>query len=463
MGFSSLNIGASALVTAQRAVDTAAHNIANANTEGYTRQRLSIQAGRPGAGTPGMAGSGMLGTGVQVLGIDRLRDRLADAVYRVQSSTAGAADARTAMLDRAQSVLGPFGGGASESLDEFWASWDQLSLHPADPAARSGVINAAESLATSLRDSASSLQQISKDIGLALGDTVTQVNALAREVASLNQSITDAVTNGLQPNDLLDKRDVALDKLATLAGATTSEGPHGSVNVNLGMVPLVRGTSVSPIALANAGTPTGTAYTVVFADTNAPAKVGGTMGGYLEVNNVDIPAFLTKLNTFATTLRDQVNAAHTTGFDPTGAAGGVFFTGTGAADFALAPTMNAAKIAAASTGAPPKPNDGSKALALANLRMNTIPALGGVTLNGELHSIASMLGAAASDAMKDAAAAVSVRNASAQVRAATNAVSTDEEMVELVKFQHAYDAAARVISIVDGMFDTLINRTGAGR
>src|SRR3954463_15974355 len=105
MGFNSLNIGVSALYAAQRAVETAAHNVANSNTPGYTRQRLSVTNAIPTNGVPGRPGSGQVGMGVQIPSIERIRDRLADLVYRSESAAAGSADARSMMLDRAQGVL----------------------------------------------------------------------------------------------------------------------------------------------------------------------------------------------------------------------------------------------------------------------------------------------------------------------------------------------------------------------
>src|SRR5690348_1427096 len=144
MAFSSLSIGASGLYAAQRAVEVAAHNVANANNEGFTRQRVTIESSRPTPGTAGMRGSGDLGTGVAVLEVSRLRDRLADVSFRTEASITGAADARAETLGRADSLLGTFGNGAPEDLSTFLASWNQLSLTPTDASARASVLAAGQ-------------------------------------------------------------------------------------------------------------------------------------------------------------------------------------------------------------------------------------------------------------------------------------------------------------------------------
>ncbi len=157
MSFSTLNIGASSLYAAQRAAETAAHNVANANTEGYTKQRLAITTAQPTPGTAGTRGDGMRGTGITVVSIDRLRDLLSDLSFRAESSNAASTAVRADVTARAQGVLGTYPAGAPAALDRFFASWNQLSLTPQDPSARAAVLDAGQQLALSLNSASEQL------------------------------------------------------------------------------------------------------------------------------------------------------------------------------------------------------------------------------------------------------------------------------------------------------------------
>ena len=147
MSFGTLGIGASGLTAAQRAMEVTAHNISNVNTEGYSRQRAELTTTAPRPGAIGRSGSGMLGTGVQVSQITRIRNQLTDGAWRNESSNQASWTARSDYLARAEQVLGPVDGGATDALSDFWAAWDQLSMYPDALAARRGVIQSGETAA----------------------------------------------------------------------------------------------------------------------------------------------------------------------------------------------------------------------------------------------------------------------------------------------------------------------------
>lgn len=451
MSFGSLQIGVSALTTAQRAVETAAHNVANSAIPGYTRQRLAITAGTPAAGVAGAAGTGMVGTGVQVVAIDRLRDALADVAVRGEAASAGAALGRAEVLDRAQGILGGYGSGVPDAMSKLWASFDQLALSPADPAARQLVVDAASTFAEGIRTAADSLDRLRNDVNSELQGVVVEINSIAAEVADLNRRIADAVTTSQAPNDLLDRRDLALDRLAEISGATVRPSVNGMVDVSLGGATLVRGVATEPLVMTNAP-----AFTLE----GRPAALGGELAGRVSALTTDLVQFGQLLDDVALAVGDAVNAQHALGYTTGGAAGGPVFSGATAREFALAPGLTPAGLAVAASPAA-SPFDGENALALARLR--AADPVTGVSLGDRVHGLAATLGSRAATAARTADAALSGFASVRDAREARNGVSVDEELIELVKFQHAYDAAARVISIADGMLDTLINRTGAGR
>ncbi len=452
MSFSALNIGASALYAAQRASELAAHNVANASTPGFTKQRLSVSTALPSPGTPGLRGDGMRGNGVTIMSIDRMRDLLADLSYRNDAATAGASSARADVLSRAEGVLGVYPGGTSEALDRFFSSWDQLSRTPEAPAARANVLDAGRQLAGSLSSAVAQLGQLSEDIGQRIRSSVEEVNGLARTIAGLNQGIAEAVTGGQSPNDLLDQRDVALDRLSALTGSSVQKGSISQVDVYIGNSLLVTANeSVELRAVRSGGT-----WGVTFPD--GAGVTAGELGAYSRAISVDLPDFVRQIDDVAAQLAARVNAVHrgahsldSHGPDPDG---GDFFVGDTAGTLQVRPDLTESGIAVSASGAA---RDGNAALDMSALRDGS-PSLGDL-----LRGVNSRLGAAVANAQRDRSATAAALSGSDSRRSSSNGVNIDEEMVDLVKFQHAYQAAARVISMADGFYDTIINRMGAGR
>lgn len=458
--FSSLTIGASALYAAQRAVEVAAHNVANATNPSYTRQRLTTQASTPTYGTAGAVGDGDRGTGVTIVSLSRLRDRLADVAYRSEAGTAGASAARSETLSRAEGVLGTYGDGAPEAMSAFLSSWDQLSTNPADGSARTSVLAAGSRLADSLNSAASKLDDVSNEVTLRVGDDVSELNGLLSTVAKLNGSIVKAQTEQREPNDLLDQRDAALDRIAALTGAKVDQQSDGSVTLTTGSGSvLVQGQAATSL------TATGTNPVSVTMG-GSPVALAGEIGGYVSAATTDLPAYRAQLDAVAVRLRDVMNAAHNNGVGSDGTTGVDFFTGTDAATLAVNPALTASTLGAGllttrtdSTGAtvPGAPaGDGSGALAIASALRNTRDT-NGQSVSDLLRGVGSRIGQAATDAARNAKTGASSLASAQAARASADGVSVDEEMVDLVKYQRSYEAAARVISIADGMIDKLIN------
>lgn len=461
MSFSTLGIGASALTAAQRAVETAAHNIANSTVEGYTRQRLNITSAQPTPGTDGMRGSGMRGNGVTIVSIDRLRGELTDVAVRSEEGSAGSAGARAAVLDRAQGILGPYGSGLPESLSKLWTSFTQLGISPNLTAAREGALVTAGQVADGFRDAAAELEQIRTDAFVGLRATVGGVNADAKEISDLNRQIADALVGGQAPNDLLDRRDLALDRLAASTGATSRTRPDGMVDVTIDGEVLVRGITATKVVLGTTAPPSGIGADPVLSIDGRTIQSGGQLGGTATALVQDLRQFEADLDTLARTVSKAVNDQHAKGFDAAGEAGGAVFVLASARDMVVNPELKAADLAASATQeAGGTPENGENATEMAKLRNGVA---GQESLTDLVNGFAAALGSRAAGALRAADATEAGLAGVREQRDARNGVSIDEEMVDLVRFQHGYDAAARVISIADGMLDTLINRMGAGR
>jgi flagellar hook-associated protein 1 FlgK len=452
MSFGTLGIGASGLSAAQRAMEVTAHNIANVNTDGYSRQRAELTTTNPRVGTVGRSGTGMFGTGVQVSDLVRIRNLLTDGAFRAETATEGSWTVRSDFLARAEQVLGPVDGGTTEALSSFWSAWDQLSLFPDSLAARRGVVEAGNLLARWVSTGAANVDQLGRDVRADMTQTVEEVNRLAEQVAKLNASIFDMLNASNAPNDLMDERDRLLDRIASLTGGSVRHQPDGTVDVMVGSHSLVDGERVDRMSMGGM-----TPLTVVWTADGTVVKPSGRMGGLAALANADLPAIRAELDAIAVGLRDAINAAHAAGFDQDGNPGGSFFVGSDAATLAVDAALGTRQVAAARTAAG-APNDGGNALAVAGLRSTA--AVGSETVGDALSALAGRIGSMAAGATSNARASSAVTASLVRERAEVSSVSLDEELTNMVRFQRAYEASARVLTAVDEMLDKLVNHTG---
>src|SRR5436190_5335737 len=260
--FFGLNTALRGLLAHQRALDVTGHNIANASTDGYSRQQAELSASVPMelAGITRAGGSAMLGTGVDVEQFVRVRNDFTDLQYRAQNQALGNYQTTAEMLNSAElSLSEPTDNGIGQVMAKFWSSWDDLANHPESPATRQSLVNQAQLLTDRINSLAGDLAQVrtqaQTEYGMLTGPT-GDVLAAAQQVAQLNAAIKNAKQQGAEPNALPDRRDVALDKLSSLAQVSVTDLGNGSIRVNFGDAaqPLVDDTTVTwPQALTAPG------------------------------------------------------------------------------------------------------------------------------------------------------------------------------------------------------------------
>jgi flagellar hook-associated protein 1 FlgK len=429
------------LIAQQRMLDTTGHNIANASTQGYTRQEAVLSASlalQVQVGGSASASGAHLGGGVDVEGFRRVRDQFLDAQFRGQNTNLTDWKARAEALDSAElSLAEPGDNGINAQLTKVWQSWSDLSKNPDDRAAKQAVVQQANALTDSIHsvrsqmvDAQTSAMSQYSEIAGAGGE----VSKLASELAGLNKTISAFMGNGDSPNDLLDRRDLVLDKLSGFGQISVEQLATGSTNVSF-----VDGT-------------TGTSYPIVSDKTAAwagpPAggwSPGGEMGGLLGAGKPGgtIDGYLSDLDSFSSTLATSVNTAY----------GGTFLSaGTPAGStIAVAASIQAAPTSiTAGTGA-----SGSNDLALAVSQLRGNPGIDGV-----YKSFVSKVGSDLNESTRMQANAQVLAGSVENRRQSVAGVSMDEEMSNLVRFQRAYQASARAMSTMDEMLDHLINRTG---
>ncbi len=452
MSFAGLHIATTGLTAAQRALETAAHNVANANTVGYSRQEVKLSSQDALQAHRGIVWPRDEGSGVAVDGIFRATDALSIANLRETSAQLSAWTSRSNFFARAEQVLGPLEEGVTRDLSNFWNAWEGLSQSPENETTRQQVLNAGRALSTSINTAHERVTSIRDDVELDMRATVDRVNALSTEVAELNTLIQASLVRGDQPNDILDKRDIALLELSELTGAQVAFQADGDARVVLEGLPLVDAHRAESLDV------TGTPAAVVWLIDGTPAAVGGQLGALAELAGPGTDDILADLDEMATELRDLVNVAHQAGFGLDGISGRDFFQGTDASDLSLDASLTTTTIGASTSGLGA---DGNHALTMGALR--SAVGVGGSTIQDLSNALQGRLGLEAQHASSQAdMAQVVVDEASSSV-AELSGVSVDEELSDMLRFQRAYEASARVITVLDSLLDKLINGTGVTR
>jgi flagellar hook-associated protein 1 FlgK len=441
VSFVTLQTGLSGLRTSQVAVDTTSHNVANASTVGYTRQRVATSTGHTY-----VSRDGQVGTGVKVDDIVRLRDTFLDTRVRESVGAFMSHDRRSVSLQRLEVVYGEPDDGITEPLNELWARFEDLALDPANPANRTIVLSQLDELTSRIRDIAAASEALRTDTANSHGLLVSETQELLTHEAVQNRPANEI------SNTLLDDRDRHLDRLAELVGATSTAQADGSVTVHLGSETLVAGTAPSSITPASGGVQVNS-VTVPY------SAYSGELAGAQTTLLEDIPAIQASLEDFVSQLADAINSQNAAGFTEDGSAGGSllsFTSGDAAGTIALmAITIDDLALQGTATSGR---HDSTNATALADLRTTTRGD--GRTHDDALRTTVVSIGARVATANRSASSAAEVATNAEVNRTSVHGVSLDEEMVSLVQYQRALEANSRMMTAADEMLDQIINRMG---
>jgi flagellar hook-associated protein 1 len=449
--FNLLSIARSALTTHQQAIEAAGHNIANANTEGYTRQRAIVQAE-----TPVRTSLGWLGNGVRLEYMQRERNAFLDARYREEVGLGERNTTLSRYLSQIDGVFGePSDAGLRGSLDAFWSAWGDLANDPSNSALREIVQRRGREVANVFQRLDQRFTDIPQLAQQELAGRVEDVNTLAGEIANLNGLIAQAEATGGTANDLKDRRDLAIDQLAKLVTIRVVEREGGQQAILAGDALLVdkgRALTLSVTQDASGKVAIGVTGGLGVVEPNS-----GEVSALLNVINDQLPEVRAQLNELAHALVTEINAIHQSGVTASGAFGVDFFdpTGVSANSIKLASSVDRSpnEIATGTTGAP---GDGSVALSIAGLRTAGVASLDGISIQERYTRMVTMVGARVADTERlSSAQDVVVTNLESQ-RSSVHEVSVDEEMVGLITHQQAYAAAARMVAVADEMVRDLL-------
>ena len=468
--FGGLSIALSSLNAQRQALEVSGQNIANANTPGYTRQRIDLEA-LSGASKPSLFSTNPLtGGGVLATGITRMGDVFLDTRLRTETSSASYQQTRAEALSRLEStVVEPSDTGIAASLSTYWADWQDVANSPDDTAARMVLIGDAQALVSQISDGYNAVQTQWSQTRTTVSSLVTDVNTYASSIAELNGEIRAMTVAGGNPNELIDQRSNLITELSALIGATATERADGTMDVKIAGNPVVAGDRANAIQVDGSatmaggiGAPPATLDPVRLtwvATGTALVPEGGSIAAHLSDLSASgtLGEAATTWNDLATSLATTVNSLHASGQtlrDP--ATTGVDF-------FALA------------AGTPP-------ALGLSVAITDPVDIAAADPANGPLDGswadrIAQLSSASGGpdEVWRDFAVDLGVRTRAAEQRAnvletsrsnaetlqlSATSVDLDEESVNMLAYQRAYEASARVITVLDEMLDQLINRTG---
>lgn len=502
--FHTLETAKRSLFTQQAAINTAGHNIANANTKGYSRQIVGMTAARPieAYGLSRSVAAGQLGTGVEFTEITRVRTAFLDDQFRNQNKMVGTYSVQADTLDKLESIVNePGDTGIRTVLENFWKGWSDLSKDPENVTGRKIVRENALALIDAFNQTDKQLTDLANDLTQNIGVKATQINTAIETIASLNTEIRRIEGLGDDANDLRDQRDLLVDELSLIANVTVAETEAG-YTVSIGGINLVDGSTATPVtadvladAVQSGDLNSGEIHGMILSrdtfvaqyrqqlDVLANTIANGQFEVTVPAGSVIPPATAPVTAPTVVTV-NGINGLHKLGYTlenpapPATAVLGLDFfttapgsTGFTAGSIRLNPAIEADinKIASSMRldgGSVVKGNN-TLALLMGELKDRSFAfdetAIGGGVTNATIgdyyNSIVGAMGVMAQNAERNLTNSKTQLDQVDAARQSVSGVSLDEEMSNLIKYQHAYSAAARVMSVFDELMNKLINGT----
>ncbi|MER1955589.1 MAG: flagellar hook-associated protein FlgK [Desemzia incerta] len=473
--FGSLNSATSGMTSAQTVLQTISHNVANANTDGYSKQRVTLETNNPF----NKSGVGQLGTGVRVSGVIRVVDDAVVEQLRDESSTLAKFESKSDVLQQLEAIFNePSKTGLSNNLSEVFASWTYLGSNPEIATAKTMVVQNSETMTDTMNHMATQLEKLQGNTLKGIEQDVKDFNTKLEQLHSLNKQVSYSISSGQTPNDLLDKQDALLSEMSELAGVEVKFDEMRQATVSIGGQELLTPTNMQKLAVA--GQPNSDGKIVLAGDTTkeivlTSGSAKGSQEALAEVNKQ-----VANLNEFAYTFASAVNTVHSGGnpdgkmFFDLGADGNYAKNISVQSDLVKDPE----KINSGKSIDQPAAGDGSRAQAIADLQNTKLvyssnatfeyddatmtikdQANGTSVVNG-YNDIVTEIGITKQQSDNMFASQEDLVQLLDQRRQSISGVSINEEVASMIQHQSAFQANSRMISTISEMLDTLINRTG---
>jgi len=439
--FGTLNTATKGLLAQQTALHTASHNISNANTEGFSRQRVQMQADLSYT----LAGIGQLGTGVKMESVVRMTDDYVNKQIRNENSSYEQYNVKSQTLDQLEITLNePSTTGINFNLNEMFNAWQELSKNPESLSAKTIVVEKSKALVETINHIANQIESLKVETNDQINKNILDFNTTIDKIDSLNKQIFNISVKGEVPNDLLDQRDLLLKDLSSIAKVDVNFDKYGRAEINLGEKIVLNGESKNTLTKNAVG------EFVVGAD-----KIDITTGkikGYLESIEV-LEDVISQLDDFVKSMATEVNNLH----NPDSAGKDIFTDIDSAKSVKVNPDINNDNELIL-PGYTTYKGDGQRALDISKLNKKILDD--GSTITGKYNDVVTRVGISKQQSDNIVANQEVLLNQLILKRESTSGVSIDEEVTNVLKYQKAYEANARVISVLNDMLDVLINRTG---
>jgi flagellar hook-associated protein 1 len=449
--FGSLSVALSGLSVSQQEMETTSNNVANANTPGYTREVSDVTAADPVE-----IGSLNVGTGVVLEKIESLRDPILQIQINQATQQNSALNASLAQLQQIQTQFASDSSGIGADISIFFNSLQQLSPDPSDLTLRQGVLTAADTLATDFNNAAQNLQTRRTNVDQNVAQTVTQVNSLTSQIASVDQQISNLQDANQGTNTLVDTRNNLIQQLSGVIDVQVIPTDQGITLATSNGTTLVSGSQSFALTTQPVVGADGVQVQHIMAGTDdiTNSLTGGSLAGLIQIRDQQIPSIETSLNQLATGLATNLNAANAKGLDleTPPVQGGPIFSGVGAAATLTVSMTNPSLLAASSDGTPGSNGNLANLSAVANQDVAN-----GQTPIDAYSTLVGQVGSATSNTSADADSSGLILQQLQDQNGSVSGVSLNEEASNLIQYQAAYQAAARVVSTVNLLLLDAVN------
>lgn len=450
---STLSIATGALAAQTAGLEITNNNIANANTPGYVRQVVSLSS------SANVQKGASVDAGVFCNGYQSVRDTVLQLAINAATSDEASLTAQSATLSQVDSAFSGTTTGIGASISTLFSSLSSLSANPADPLARQAALADASQLANSFHQGAAALNNATNSANQQVTSTVAQINHCLGQIAGLNGQLA-SLTAGEDGGALEDQRDALVTELAGLVGVSSIQTGASPTLTTTNGSPLVMGAATSPLQVKTA--PDGNVHVLDAQGRDITNDLtGGALGGAIAARDTALPALANQLNTLASQFTDAMNGAQAAGFDLSGSSGQPMFAlpsdpSSAAAGISVALT-DASGIAASSDGTGGSSGNVQNLLAV---QTNLLPS--GAAPGDAYAAFVANVGTTGSQMSSDLTAASTVLQQLTTQQGSESGVSIDEETANLIRYQQAYSAAARVISTINDMYSVLMNISVGG-
>jgi flagellar hook-associated protein 1 FlgK len=445
---SSMWIAAQALDVDQGALDATSNNIANQNTPGYSREIPVLTEG-----APTVEGDVTYGGGVVLQQVQSVTDQLLQIQFADQNQQQSSAQTQYNALQQVQELFSNPTSGIGADFTSFFNSLSQLSTDPTSIPDRQAVLTSAQNLATSFNSTEESLDSIQSGLNQSVSQNVTQINSLTAQIAQINGQVGQMQKLGEDPGNLGDQETALIQQLSQLTNVNQIQTENGLTLTTGNGTPLVVGDQ--SFALTTTAGPNGMTDVSSQGQDITSTLQGGELGGNLQVRDTVIPGLLSQLDNLASQFSTSVNAAQAMGYDLNGNAGQPLFSdtsGPGAASNLTVAITDPNLIAASSDGTQGSNGNVANLLAVQN---QALP--GGEDPLDTYSSLVSQTGNLTDQAQAEVTASTASLNNLNNQLGSISGVNLDEETTNLMNYQRAYEAAARVVTTVDALTQSVLD------